>query len=176
MVQVSGLFTFALAVSLAELPERLQSAEADAADIAPPGLAERAARCVDDAWAEMEIRSPAEGFVSALGAPLELRATFPACLDMPGAWASVEIRYLGKPTKRVRHEEVVLTVECELQPKKCRGRASDMVEVRVSPLSLRLPNLTASSCFPSRSGRIADLVCCSFHTTSYGAKAGQVWG
>ena len=133
MVQVSGLFTFALAVSLAELPERLQSAEADAADIAPPGLAERAARCVDDAWAEMEIRSPAEGFVSALGTPLELQATFPACLDMPGVWASIEIRYLGKTTKRVQHRGVVLTVECELlSGGRCRGSASGMVQVRVS--------------------------------------------
>ena len=134
MVQVSGLLMFALAVSLAELPERLQSAEADAADIAPPGLAERAARCVDDAWAEMEIRCPAEGFVSALGAPLELQATFPACLDMPGVWASIEIRYLGKTTKRVQHRGVVLTVECELlSGGRCRGSTSGILEVRVSP-------------------------------------------
>jgi hypothetical protein len=135
MVQVSGLFMFALAVSLAELPERLQSAEADAADITPPGLAERAARCVDDAWAEMEIRSPAEGFVSALGTVVELQATFPACLDMPGVWASIEIRYLGKTTKRVQHRGVVLTVECELlSGGRCRGAASGsgMMEVRLS--------------------------------------------
>ena len=133
MVQVSGLFMFALAVSLAELPERLQSAEADAADIAPPGLAERAARCVDDAWAEMEIRSPAEGFVSALGTPLELQATFPACLDMPGVRASLEIKYFGKTTKLLQHRERVLTVECEfLSGGRCRGSASGMMEVRVS--------------------------------------------
>jgi hypothetical protein len=177
MVIISGLFTFTLTVSLAELPAQLPSTEADVADIAPPGLAERAANCVDDAWTEMGILAPTEGFVSALGTPLELRATFPACLDMPGAWASFEIRYLGKTTKRVQHREVALTVECELlSGERCRGRASDMVEVRVSPLRLRLPNRTASSCFPSRSGRIADPVCCRFHTTSYGAKAGQVWG
>ena len=146
MVIISGLFTFTLTVSLAELPAQLPSTEADVADIAPPGLAERAANCVDDAWTEMEILAPTEGFVSALGTPLELQATFPACLDMPGAWASVEIRYLGKPTKRVRHREVVFTVECELlSGEQCRGRASDMVEVRVSPMSLRLPNWTASS-------------------------------
>ena len=146
MILASGLFTFALTVSVAELAEQLPSTEADVADIAPPGIAERAASCVDDAWTEMEILSPAEGSVSALGTPLELQATVPACLDMLGAWASIEIGYLGKTTKRVQHKEVVFTVECELlSGEQCRGRASDMVEVRVSPMSLRLPNWTASS-------------------------------
>ena len=122
MVLCSGLVTFALAVSLAELPERLPSADADIA----------AADCVDDAWTEMEL-SPAVGFVSALGTPLELQATFPACLDMPGVWASIEIRYLGKTTKRVQHRGVVLTVECELlSGGRCRGSASGILEVRVS--------------------------------------------
>jgi hypothetical protein len=120
MLPCSGLVTFALAVSLAELPERLPSADADIA----------AADCVDDAWAEMEL-SPAVGFVSALGTPLELQATFPACSDM--VWVSIEIRYLGKTTKRVQHGERVLTVECELRSgEQCRGRKSGMVEVRVS--------------------------------------------
>ena len=157
MVQVSGLFMFALAVSLAELPERLQSAEADAADIAPPGLAERAARCVDDAWAEMEIRCPAEGFVSALGAPLELQATFPACLDMPGVWASIEIRYLGKTTKRVQHRGVtsphggVRAPVGGTMPRSRERQRHDGGEIVT--LSVRLPNPIASSCFPSRSGR-----------------------
>ena len=133
MVVISGLFTCALAVSLAELPGQLPSAEADAADIAPPGLAERAVSCLDDEWAEMETRSAAGGFVSALGTPLELRATFPACLDMPGVWASIEIIYLGKNTKRVQHRGVVLTVECELlSGGRCRGSASGILEVRVS--------------------------------------------
>ena len=122
MVLCSGLVTFALAVSLAELPERLPSADADIA----------AADCVDDAWAEMEL-SPAVGFVSALGTPLELQATFPACLDTPGVWVSIEIRYLGKTTKRAQHGERVLTVECELRSgEQCRGRKSGMVEVRGS--------------------------------------------
>jgi hypothetical protein len=134
MVVISGLFTFALTVSVAELAEQLPSTEADVADIAPPGIAERAASCVDDAWTEMEILSPAEGSVSALGTPLELQATFPACLDMLGAWASIEIGYLGKTTKRVQHKEVVFTVECELlSGGRCRGGgASGMVKVRVS--------------------------------------------
>ena len=133
MILASGLFTFALTVSLTELAEQLPSAEADVADIAPPGLAERAANCVDDAWTEMEILSPAEGSVSALGTPLELQATFPGCLDTLGAWASIEIRYRGKATKLVRHLQAVFTVDCELlSGGQCRGRKSDMVEVRVS--------------------------------------------
>jgi hypothetical protein len=107
--------------------ERLPLAHAQG--IAALELSARAAACVDDAWSGMSILAPPEGFVSVLDTTLEIQATFPGCLAIPGVWASVVVRYMGKSTKRVDHLTLVLKVQCEFVSERCKGTKNDILQV-----------------------------------------------